>query len=105
MATITRGDQEFEVPTEDDPANLALILQRMAEQFEAPLAELADWPDFMTWSSGMGEVGTPALYLTNTNTQTGFPISAEKSVAWNSALFNNTGIAHATGDLVLPDQD
>jgi hypothetical protein len=105
VATITRYDQKFEAPTEQDPANLALILQRIAEQVEDPMIDLLDWPDFQTWSSGAGEVGTPALYLQNSNTQSGFPISVEKSVVWNQTLFNNTGIAHVAGDLVLPDQD
>lgn len=105
MATITRNDQAFEVPTATDPANLALILQRIAEQFETPLNVLTDWPEFMTWTPGNEEVGTPALYLSNSTTQNNFLFSTEKNVSWDSTIYNNTGTPIVPGDLVLPDQE
>ncbi len=105
MALITYGSKRFEAPSASDPANLALHLQRLAEQFEPELLSLEWWSDFLSSGTSFNEVGTPAIYRNNTVTQTGYVPSVEKSVLWNNTFYDNTFTASGTNDFILPDQD
>lgn len=105
MASITYYDQQYEAPAAADPANLALQLQRLAEQFEPDLLDLEWWSDFLSSGTSFDEVGTPAIYRSSSVTQTGYVISTEKAILWDTTLYDNTFTATGTNDFVLPDQD
>ena len=105
MALITYYDKRFETPEPKDPANIALQLQRLAEQYDAPLDLLQDWTAFLTDGSSGDEVGVPAVHKTTLGPQTGYQPNIEKSVLWDVTLFDNTSGPAGVNDLFLPDQD
>lgn len=105
MARLTTLNNRFEVPDDETPADLALQLQRIAQQFEPKMLDLQWWADFMGSGTSFDEVSTPAIYRSNSTSQTGFLRSTQKAISWDTTLFDNTGTSQPAGDLILPDQD
>jgi hypothetical protein len=108
VSRVTEWGSKIETPDSGAPANLALQLQRIAEQTENAFVELQHWSNFMSWSSLLsdgGEVGTPALVRSLSADQTGVQLARELAVSWNSTLYNNTGVTPTNGDFVIPEQE
>lgn len=103
MRATTWGN-EFEAPDDYDPANFSKHMQRMAGQIDAVFETLTDWNGHMT-NLGQGEKGTQAIMRNTSANMPSTALSIERTVTWNTTLFDNTGTATGTNELYLPDQD
>jgi hypothetical protein len=103
---LTSYDNKFEAPSEFDPANYALQMQRVAEQIETEFNTLQPWLDFFAGNSD-SEVGSPVIIRERTSSQVGFTPGNEKAVLWNNTVYDNTGSTFPAGDqtLLIPEQD
>ena len=104
MRATTWGNT-IEAPSDFDPADFAKHMQRMAGQVDDVFATLTDWAGHMT-NQGQGEKGTQAIIRANIiNNQTATAASIERTMIWDTTLFDNTGTASGSNELYLPDQD
>lgn len=119
--TDTLGDQRFVVPTVNDPAAMALDLEKLAVPIDDRFSDVTHWSDYTAappvWSEhrpwwtpyggATDEIGTPAVMRSLTAPQGPWVQNVERSVAWDSTTFTNVGSAFLTGvtDMAVPDQE
>ena len=103
MQATTWGNA-FEAPSDYDPADFSKQMQRMAGQVDTVFATLTDWAGHMT-SLGQQEKGTQAIIRYASANMPATAPSIERTVTWDTTIFDNTGTVGGDTELYLPDQD